>query len=94
MTSHDPADHSMGPTDDARRHEPDRGAGLADQEAEPTVELQRVLRSVGYELSGRPEDEVLAELHRRLPEGSRPPEANLRAAATAISEGRHEDGSR
>ena len=40
------------------------------------------------------EDEVLAELHRRLPEGSRPPEANLRAAATAISEGRREDGSR
>lgn len=94
MSSHDPTSEAMGPTDDARRHEPERGPGLADQEAEPTVALQRVLRSVGEELAGRPEEEVLAELRRRLPEDSRPPEGNLRAAATAIAEGRHEDGSR
>ena len=82
------------PMDDARRHEPESGPGLADQEGDAAVDLQRVLRSAAEELAGRPEDEVLAALRERLPADARPPEANLRAAATAISQGRHEDGSR
>lgn len=56
------------------------------------VALERTIRLVEDELRGAPTDQVLARLREALPAGVDVPERNLQAAATAISEGRHEDG--
>lgn len=65
-----------------------------DQGDDQRVALERTIRLVEDELRGAPEDEVLTRLRDALPDDVDVPEANLRAAASAIAEGRREDGSR
>ena len=62
--------------------------------ADQRVALERTIRLVEGELRGAPHDRVLARLREALPAGVDVPERNLEAAATAISEGRREDGTR
>ena len=63
------------------------------QGADQRVALERAIRHVEDELRGAPHDQVLARL-REETSGLDVPERNLEAAATAISEGRREDGTR
>ena len=64
-----------------------------EQGAEQRVALERAIRLVEDELRGAPHDQVLARL-REETSGLDVPERNLEAAATAIAEGRREDGTR
>jgi hypothetical protein len=64
-----------------------------DRAATERVALERAIRHVEGELRGAPHDQVLARL-REETSGLDVPERNLEAAATAISEGRREDGTR
>lgn len=65
-----------------------------DQGDDQRVALERTIRLVEDELRGAPHEQVLARLREALPAGVDVPERNLDAAATAISEGRREDGTR
>lgn len=61
--------------------------------AEGRVALERAIRRVEDELSGAPKEQVLARLEQETA-GLDVPARNLDAAATAIAEGRREDGTR
>ena len=74
--------------------DPDKTTDDRGQAAEQRVALERTIRLVEDELRGAPEEQVLARLREALPAGVDVPARNLDAAATAIAEGRREDGTR
>lgn len=61
------------------------------QGADQRVALERAIRHVEDELRGAPQEQVLARLQQETA-GLDVPQRNLEAAATAIAEGRREDG--
>ena len=67
-------------------------ANPASQGDDQRVALERTIRLVEAELRGAPKEQVLARLRAELPPGVDVPDHNLDAAATAIAEGRREDG--
>ena len=90
MVSHD---GPRGTVEDMDHADPDSTTDDQGSGADRRVALERAIRLVEDELRGAPHEQVLARL-REETAGLDVPERNLEAAATAIAEGRREDGTR